>query len=86
MIDPQRVRDCMPIFFSLLKVDPKFTWNAIPISDILPFLEKDLCRHIIEQGDKAEAVLNWIADFVFYVRGDTDDMPQLDYQLELNVE
>jgi len=83
LLHPGRVKECAWIFFKLLQVDPKFTWNAIPLADVLPFLEKDLCRHIIAQGDKAEAVLDWMADAVFYMRGDTDSMPQIDLQWKI---
>ena len=83
MLDPERVKECAWIFFKLLEIDPKFTWNSIPLSDVMPFLEKDLVRHIIQQGDKSEAVLDWMADSVFYMRGDTDDLPAIDIQWKI---
>ncbi len=84
MLIDDRVKTCVWMFFEILSVDPKYKWNSIPIADVLPFLKKDLTRYIIESGDKSEAALSWLASSVFYMRGDTDDLPAID--LEWNLE
>lgn len=83
MLDETRVKDCVWMFFEIIKVDSKYQWNGIPIADVMPFLRKDLTRYIIEAGDKSEAALSWLADAVFYMRGDTDDMPAIDLQWDI---
>ena len=83
MLDENRLRECAWLFFAILQIDPKFKWNSIPLKDVMPFLEKDLVRHIIESGDKSEAIFDWLAHAIFYMRGDTDDLPAIELQWDI---
>ncbi len=77
-LNPDRVRECLWLLRELIHVDKKYKWNNLPLADILPFLEKDLARAIIGNDEQAEATLSWLASAIFYMRGDTDELPRIE--------
>lgn len=79
-VDPQRVRDCMTTFFMLFNIDPKLQLYGAPIKQIMPYLEKDLANAIINNEEKAVAVLQWLASAVNYCTGETDTLPQIEVE------
>ena len=78
MLNKERVDEVFWLLRKMLNVDEKFSYKGIPVNDILPLLQKDLVRMIMEKGDESEAMLDWFADSVFYMRGDTDELPQIE--------
>lgn len=78
-----RVRDTLIIFFKFFAIDPKFRYNGIPVSNLLPHMARDLARMINDNPDQAEVIINWLSEAIFYCRGDTNNLP--DFEIEFKV-
>ena len=79
----ERVQEVLEIFFQLLSIDSQYRYKGIPVKDILPFLKKDIFNLIEQKPLEAESLLDWFANSVFYMRGDTDEIPHVDIELRL---
>ena len=65
MLNKERVDEVFWLLRKMLNVDEKFSYKGIPVNDILPLLQKDLVRMIIQKEDESEAMLDWFANAVF---------------------
>ena len=83
-LNPDRVREVLFLLRQMIAIDKKYKWNNLPLADILPELEKDLARAILHYDEKSESILSWFASAVFYMRGDTDELPYIEHELTLN--
>lgn len=83
MLNPDRVREVCWLLRKMINVDKKYQWNHIPIADILPFLEKDLSKAIIDGDERSESILEWLAHAIFYMKQDTDDLPRIELNWNL---
>lgn len=82
-LHPDRVRDALIFLFKMFDVDPQTKYNGIPVRDILPYIATDLARAINKHPDKSEVILSWLADAIFWCRGDTDYMPPVEIEFKI---
>jgi hypothetical protein len=69
----------------MINIDPKYKYQGIiPLADILPPLERDLTKAIISHDEQAESMLVWLANAVYYMTGDSDELPRIDLKVEIN--
>lgn len=83
-LQADRVREVMQTMQYLINIDKKYKWNNLPLADILPELQRDLARAIIANDEKSESILSWFASAIFYMRGDTDELPHIDIEYRLD--
>lgn len=83
-LHPDRVRDTLKILFKMVEIEPQYKYQGIPVRDLLPYIADDLARAINKHPDKAEVILSWLADAIFWCRGDSDFMP--DFEVELKIQ
>jgi len=77
-----RIRDAVWIFLQLFNITEDYSFHGLPIRDWLPFIQKDLAKMINDNPEKAEPILDWLCDAIFYCRGEIDSLPQVDIEFK----
>ena len=83
MLIPKRVRDTLIIFFKFFNFGSDFKYNGIPVNDLLPYLSRDIARAINSKPEKAEVLITWLSEAIFYCRGDQNYLPDFEVEFKL---
>ncbi len=82
-LDTKRLEECMWIFFQFFNVDSTYKFHDIPLSELMPFVKKDITNLMLANEEQAQAVLWWMANAYHYIIGDTDDVPQVQFNFQV---
>ena len=77
-----RVDDAVWIFLKLFNLTEDYDFHGLPMKDWIPFIQKDLAKMIKDNPEKAEPILIWLRDSIFFILGDLDSLPPVDYEIK----